>query len=212
VLLVTSTFEGEGKSTVAANLAAAFAEEGKSVVLVDLDLRRPCLSKLFDVPTTGLTNLLLDHNADPEAFLIPTSVANLRVLPSGPIPPNPAPLVSSLRMRHLVDRLRSSADLVILDSPPLLAVTDPVIAGALADGAVVVVRLDRVHRRSLQRAVETLRSRGVDIVGLVVNSLARGHTSAYYAYGYAGYGEREQKRKKVAVAAVAGSNGSEPQA
>lgn len=203
VLLVTSAVQSEGKSTVAANLAVSFAEAGKSVVFVDLDLRRPSVAKIFDVPDVGLTNLLLDERANPSSYLLPTWVPNLHVLPSGPLPPNPAELISSQRMTRVMDHLKTEADLVIVDSPPVFAVADAVTATTLCDSVVLVVRLDRVKRRMLQRVLETLGSVGATPVGLVVNSLARPAHSYYtYAYAYSSDGGKAKKKveKRAAVA------------
>jgi capsular exopolysaccharide synthesis family protein len=183
VLLVTSAFQGDGKSTFASNIACAFAEGGKSVILIDLDLRRPALSSIVDTPVFGLTNLLLNPNGKPESYLVSGTIPGLRVLPSGPIPPSPVELLSSLRMKQIIAQLRSVADIVIIDSPPILAAADATIAASLCDSAVLVVRPDRVKRRILVRAVEALQSVNVRLIGLVINGVAR-TDSTYYSYGH----------------------------
>jgi capsular exopolysaccharide synthesis family protein len=182
-LLVTSTSEGEGKSTVAINLAAAFAESGKSVLLIDLDLRRSALSAIFDGHALGLTNLLLGATDNPEACFV-QAAPNLRILPCGPVPPNPAEVVSSHRMAQLIERLQSYADMLIIDSPPVLAAADPAVLASHCDSTVVVVRPDRVKRRELLRALAILTSGHVRIAGLLVNGAAH-VDSGYYETGYA---------------------------
>ncbi|PZS02447.1 MAG: hypothetical protein DLM70_10335 [Chloroflexi bacterium] len=183
-LLVTSTVQAEGKSTFASNLACAFAESGKSVILVDLDLRRPSLSKIVNTPMRGLTNVLLDQASSLESYLVAGALPNLRVLPSGPTPPSPAELISSLRMAQVIQRLQTMADIIIIDSPPILAAADAAITAGLCDSAVLLVRPDRITRRGLTRAVETLNGVGVRVIGMVVNGVPR--TDADY-YGYGNY-------------------------
>lgn len=183
VLLVTSTLEGEGKSTVAANLAVSYAEAGNRVLLVDLDLRRPTVADIFGLPNYGLTNMLM-ADKDAGAYDMSALVPNLRVLPSGPLPPNPAALITSNQTAVIMKRLRATVDIVILDAPPLLAAADASIASKLADSVILVVRTERVRRRPLQRALETLRASGAPIAGIVANSVARSQTTYYYQYSY----------------------------
>ena len=204
-LLVSSALQDEGKSTVAANLAAVFAESGKRTILVDLDLRRPSVSKVFQTPDRGLTNLIVDDAPDVKEFLVSTSIPNLRVLPAGPIPPNPAELLSSTRMGHVMRRLIELADLVIVDSPPILAVADAVIASGLCDAAVLVTRPDRLERRAVKRAMDVARGAGMPLVGLIVNGQA-GNDATYY-YSSSAYnddtrsvGARSSIEPEVAVA------------
>jgi capsular exopolysaccharide synthesis family protein len=180
-LLVTSSIQEEGKSTVAANLATAFAESGVSTILVDLDLRRPSVAKIFNTRAEGLTNLLGSGAAMPETAAIATETPNLRILPTGPLPPMPAELLSSETMQSFMESLRSMADLVIVDTPPLLAVTDATIAATFCDAAVIVVRPDKVKRSMMTRSVELLSSTGIRIAGLVVNTLTPDAQRAYYS-------------------------------
>ena len=139
-ILVTSANPAEGKSTTAANLAMVMAQAGEKVILVDTDMRRPSLHTLFGQPNSfGLTGLLLGEELVLSQGLINPGVRNLRLLPSGPLPPNPSELLSAKRMENLIKALREAADYVIFDSPPILAVTDAAIL-AFAHG-----RLDRRH-------------------------------------------------------------------
>jgi capsular exopolysaccharide synthesis family protein len=181
-MLVTSPLLGDGKSFVAGNLAYAFAETGTSVILVDLDLRRPSISSLVDNPASGLTNLVLDQTGNPEAYLVEGTIPGLRVMPSGPIPPNPAWLVSSERLAQIIRRLQELADVVIIDSPPILAAADAPVLAALCDVTVLVVRPDRLKRRALMHAMQALGAAGDRVVGVVINAVPPA-TQGYYGRG-----------------------------
>jgi capsular exopolysaccharide synthesis family protein len=182
-LVVTSTSEGEGKSTIAANLAAAFAESGKSVILIDSDLRRRSLSPLVGARSAGLTSLLIGSANDPEQCFVNVG-PNLRILPSGPLPPNPAAVVSSHRMTEVIDQLVPYADMLIIDSPPVLAASDTAILASQCDSTVLVVRPDRVKRRALLRTLDILASGRVRVAGIVANSIARSDKAYYGAFTY----------------------------
>jgi len=132
-LVVTSPAPDEGKSTTIANLAVTMAQGGKQTILIDCDLRRPSLHELFGLkPEPGLTNLLLDQNGDP--YLQDCGVDGLRLLASGPLPPNPADLLGSKKIDNVIELLTSKADIVLLDAPPVIAVTDATVLGAKVDG------------------------------------------------------------------------------
>ncbi len=185
VLLVTSTVAGEGKSTVAANLASAFAETGASVIAVDLDLRRPTLGSIFGSnERRGLTTLFLDRNGVPSQYLSPTIQPNLQVLPSGPIPPNPASIINSERLSEILQQVRALCDVVIVDSPPALAAADAAVLAAQCDAAVMVVRPGSLTRNSLARAIDRLSSSGVTVAGLIVNAVKATQNDYYQAYSY----------------------------
>lgn len=192
-VLVTSAVAGEGKSTTAANLAVINAIAGRSVVLVDADLRRPSAHRFLGRGnSSGLTNLLLHDDLPPAAVLQATDVPGLRLLASGPIPPNPAELLASPRMARVVEQLRAEADLVIFDSPPLLAVSDPVILGAQLEGVALVVDAGRTRAGMLARALEALERGAVPVLGVVLNKISARGAGGYYYYRY--YGERRQRR------------------
>jgi capsular exopolysaccharide synthesis family protein len=169
-LLVTSSSAAEGKSITAANLAIAMAESGKRVILVDTNLRRPTLHQIFEQPRDrGLTTLL---KAPPESrvddFLVPTGVANLRLLPSGSPAENPVePLVSS-RMSDLIDELTACADVVIFDSPALLAAVDPTLLARYCEATLLVVRAGATAPDSLTRARQQLAYTGTRLLGAVL--------------------------------------------
>jgi non-specific protein-tyrosine kinase len=189
IIVVTSANPGDGKTTTLANLSIVMAESGKRVLAVDSDLRRPTLHNLFGLPNTrGLTNLLLDPELSPSSIVLPTRVPNLSVIPSGPIPPNPSELVGSDRMAHILDQLGEMADIVLLDSPPVLAVTDPAVLSARADGVVLIVDTSTTRREVLKRAHQTLTHGSARILGVVLNRITSSHGGYYYYYYREGYG------------------------
>jgi capsular exopolysaccharide synthesis family protein len=185
-LLVTSAQPGEGKTTVASALAIAMAQAGQRVILIDCDLRRPRLHKIFGQPQgrSSLSESLLDP-AHLDLTTARTTLPRLSVLPAGPTPPNPAELLQSDSFRHLLTRLEREFDLVILDSPPLV-VTDAAILATRVDGSVMVVRRGTSDRRDVQRARRAISDVGGSLIGAVLNAV---HVSdRAYGYGY-GYGE-----------------------
>jgi non-specific protein-tyrosine kinase len=143
-LLITSTGPDEGKSTSLANLGVTFALAGVRVILVDCDLRRPNLHDIFDIDNSrGLTSLFIEEERvldfEDKAIFKETAVANLKVLPSGQTPPNPSELLGSMRMSRIIESLKATADLVLFDSPPILAVTDAAILSRKLDGVLLVI-------------------------------------------------------------------------
>lgn len=187
-LMVTSTGPSEGKSLTAANLAIVFAQAGQSVVLVDTDLRRPTLHKLFDLSNaTGVTNGLLgDANPGIGEWLLSTSVENLRLLASGPLPPNPSELLGSQRMGKLIEHLSEQADLVIFDTPPVLAVTDAAVLSRQMDGVLLVVEAGGTRDREARRAMKELTQVDAPVLGAVLNKVRTGRREGYYYYHYEG--------------------------
>ena len=186
-LLVTSPASGDGKSTVAANLALAFAQAGRRTILVDADLRRPAIHDFFDLSNGyGLTSLI----RSPEVIelgqvLRVIDEPNLRVLTSGPLPPNPAELLGSNRMHSIVERLEAEADLVVFDSPPAGAVTDAAVISSLSDGTVLVVAAERTRRGAARSASEAVSRVGGHLLGVVLNrQLGRAVEADYDAYPY----------------------------
>ena len=174
-LVITSGLPGEGKTTTASNLAVSLARGGKSVVLVDTDLRKPALHSVFGLDNSkGVTSVIID-NSSLDDVLSPTSVDNLRVITSGPMPPEPSVLLRSPRMRALMDSVADMADLVIYDSPPVLVVTDPIVMAAQVDSIILVLDAQRARRESVKRAAQLLQQANTPIVGAVVNKVpARG--------------------------------------
>ena len=186
-LLVTSSTRDEGKTTTSCNLAVVFAQTGKRVLLVDADLRRPGVDVMFDTPNvTGLTTLLRDSSASIDSVAQDTEEPNLRVITTGPLPPNPAELLGSMRMRTVMANLLESADLVVFDSPPMHSLADAAVLSSLVDGTLLVVAAGRSRRRWIRITMETLNRAGANVLGIVLNRVA-----AKSGLGYDGYYGRE---------------------
>jgi capsular exopolysaccharide synthesis family protein len=189
VLVVTSSVAGEGKSSTSANLAATFAETGKRVLLIDADLRRPKLASMFGLEgAVGLTNVLAGQ-VHLHEVIQPWGGHGLHFLASGPHPPNPSELLGSDHMVSLLAEARRSYDLVVVDTAPLLPVTDGAIAAARADGAVVVVRYGKTRTAEVERAVESLRAVDARVLGTVLN---RSPVKGEDGYTYDGYRYHEE--------------------
>ncbi|MCS7038832.1 MAG: CpsD/CapB family tyrosine-protein kinase [Anaerolineae bacterium] len=180
-LLVTSPAPDEGKSTTLANLGVIHAQAGKRIILLDGDLRRPRLHELFGLSNnTGVTTAIL--NPEAPLPLQNTTVPNLRVMTSGPLPPNPADLLASARMKALLDHLVAEADLVLLDAPPVIVVTDAVVLAAKVDGVLLVVSAGQTRREHAQRARDLLAKVNARLIGAVLTNAAV-DTAAYGVYG-----------------------------
>ena len=185
-IVITSSIPGEGKSTMAINLAVSLADTGARVILVDADLRRPSIAEYAGIEgSVGLTTVLIGR-ADVEDVVQPLGTTTLDLLPAGQIPPNPSELLGSPAMAGLLDRLTTSYDTVVLDSPPLLPVTDAAVLSKLAGGALIVVGADRIHRPQLQETLGSLETAGAHVLGLVLNKIDRREAGTYsYDSGYA---------------------------
>ncbi|MDO8750421.1 MAG: polysaccharide biosynthesis tyrosine autokinase [Dehalococcoidia bacterium] len=186
-LLLTSSSPSEGKTTAATNLALTLARQGKSVILVDADLRKPQLHRVFRSQNTmGLSNLLLG-NGSLEQVLTPTPVPGLHVVTSGPMPPDPAQLLRLPRTRDAIAALESNCDIVIFDTPPMLAVADTLVIAGLVDGAIMVVDTMHISREAVIQAVEALQQTRVPILGAILNKIAPRGRGRYYYYYYHQY-------------------------
>ena len=186
-LLVTSSKPAEGKSSISANLAVAMAQEGQRVILVDADLRKPVQNKIFNIArNTGLTTALVERESAVEQYLQETPVEGLRLLPSGPIPPNPSELLGSQRMRDILSQLQEQADIVLIDSPPLLAVADTSLLASVTSGVLLVLRSNKSNLGATQAALEQLVSVKANIIGTVLNDVDTS-ASGYYYYSYNAY-------------------------
>ena len=173
-ILVTSSLPGEGKTVTAANLAIAFALEGRRVLLVDADLRKPAVHTLFDVPNTqGLTTMLRSDTVTLESVAHTNEQERLKVLTSGPLPPNPAEMLGSQRMLTVLQRLQANQDVLIIDSPPLRAVTDAAILSAFVDGTLLVIDASKSRRPAVRLGREALNRVNAQILGVVLNRVPR---------------------------------------
>lgn len=193
-ILVSSSEPGDGKTTISANLSVAFAQAGKRTLVIDADLRRPGFTALANLKGLQGVADVLSSEQPPEVAAPPlvqaTEVPGLDVLPVGLRRPNPSELLSSSAFVELLAWADSQYDRVIVDCPPVLAVSDAQIVGQLVDGAILVVRPEKNHRRSVIRAVDSFRSAGCTVLGVVANGLSNDTGSYGYGYGY-GYGYDE---------------------
>ncbi len=190
-LLVTSANPGEGKSVTAANLGVSMAQAYLKTIVVDADLRQPSVHRIFELSNqTGLSDLIRSPELELEDCLQDTGIENLQVITSGPLPPNPAEILGSARMTELIQRLEASADVVIFDSPPVLAVADAVILASRVDGVVLVVKAKRTRRSVVREALKRLQQVGARLVGGVMNQVpGRQGYYAYYSYSHSGPGQ-----------------------
>lgn len=199
LLLVTSASPSEGKSVTSANLAATLAQSGRRVILVDCDLHRPRLHRILNLPNNvGLTVALVDEQADPMALMQETVAPGLRVMTSGPLPPNPAEILGSARMRELLAALAEQADILVLDSPPILAVSDAAILASQVDGVLLVVDAGKTRAEIARRGMMSLQQVQARMVGVVLNRVPQRRSSYYYyKHDYsADQGSRRQSHRR----------------
>ncbi len=191
-IVITSAGMGEGKTTAVANFGVVTAQGGLRVCLVDSDLRRPALHRLFGLENTqGLTSALVKGLPFAEVAQ-PTHIPNLSILTSGPLPPNPAELVGSKRMREFLEGASSAFDLVLCDSPPVISVSDGIALAAQCDGVILVVRAGTVSHEVIRRAADQIEAVKGRILGVLLNrvDLRRdGYYYNYYRYYRAYYGD-----------------------
>ena len=182
-IVVTSTGPGEGKSTTIANLAVVFAQQGKKVLLIDSDLRKPTVHYTFNLTNTfGLTNVLT-RQAELVNVVKESMEKNLYILTSGPVPPNPAELLGSKAMEQVIKEAEEEYDMIFFDAPPLLAVTDGQILASKCDGTILVVSSGRTETEQVVKAKELLDSANSHIIGVVLNNKKLDMTNQYYYYG-----------------------------
>ncbi|WP_434716863.1 CpsD/CapB family tyrosine-protein kinase [Lacticaseibacillus paracasei] len=191
VVMFTSSAMSEGKSTVSANVAVTWAQAGKKVLLIDADLRRPTVHATFRKLNLDGVTTVLTGKAKPEEVIEQTFVTNLSVISSGAVPPNPSELLNSKRMADLLDWARQNFDIIVLDTPPVLAVSDVQVLVPKTDGVVVVANIGKTLKGDLRRTVEVLKLAKAKILGSVERVKAK-HGDRGYGYGY-GYGYQSQK-------------------
>ncbi|WP_413788873.1 CpsD/CapB family tyrosine-protein kinase [Bacillus bruguierae] len=179
-LVVTSANQGEGKTTTAANLAIAFAQQGEKILLIDADLRKPVLHQLFRVDTVfGLTSVLSKQRTLQECIAT-TDIENVHLLACGPIPPNPAELLGSTMMGELLQEAKGYYDLILFDTPPVLAVTDAQIIANQCEGTILVLRSEKTEKEQALRAKNVLHHANTTLLGVVLNAKPQSE----HTYGY----------------------------
>lgn len=208
-VVITSSVASEGKSTTACNLAITLASAGVRVILVEGDLRRPRVADYMGLDgAVGLTDVLIGRAAL-DVVLQPWGNSTLSVLASGPLPPNPSELLGSAQMGELLKTMQARADIVLIDAPPLLPVTDAAVLGRECHGALVIVRYGRTTREQLTRSLGALESAGARVLGTVLNMAPTGGAHGYgygYGYGYSSeYATRTDRPKLTSMEAPAGA-------
>jgi receptor protein-tyrosine kinase len=197
ILVVTSSVAEEGKTTTATNLAAALVAADRKVLIVEADLRRPTLDEYFRVDrAVGLTDVIVGRG-DIDTALQSVGFNGLMLLPSGQLPPNPSELVGSEAMVQLLETLRDRFDMIIINTPPLLPVTDAAVLSAHADGAVVVVRAGKTTRHQLMLAMRSLQAVGARLLGTVLNMAPAHRGAAYAAYWHSGEAPSERSASEL---------------
>jgi capsular exopolysaccharide synthesis family protein len=203
-VLVTSPMPGEGKTTVTVNLGVVFAQLGKQVALLDADLRRPGVHRTLGMANhTGLSQVFIENEGKLNGAVQPARVANLSVVTTGSLPPNPSELLGSQRMKSIIDELKSRSDILLIDTPPALAVTDAAVLVPYVEGVLIVMKPGITRLAPARQVVEQLRRAGANILGIVLNNvdMHRSRYSYYYNryhyyhyYHYYGYGDAGKKK------------------
>jgi capsular exopolysaccharide synthesis family protein len=197
VIMIAGAGPFEGKTITSANLAVTMARSHQPVLLIDGDMRRPDLHKIFRIPhNKGLSGILAGTDT-PEDAIVETSVEGLHLLPVGSIPPNPAELIGSKTMERFITGLKEKFEIIIIDTPPLTAVTDAVALSQYVDGVMLVSRTGITPRRVVKNCIEQLQAVNANILGVVLNGVSTGKDRYYYSpYYYGYYGEDDDKKKQ----------------
>lgn len=204
VILMTSALPQEGKTTAASNLAITLAQLGDRTLLLDADLRKPGVRRALNLPSgreLGLSSYLAGVSPLHEVIVPHESIENLYAIPTGPIPPNPADLLSSRRMGEAIEELRKQYKFIVIDSPPIMAATDAVILSALTDGVLLVVWSGETPKEAFTRSRDLLSAVKGRLLGVILNAVDSGAPDYYYSYRYYpysyGYGEEEEAKSKI---------------
>jgi capsular exopolysaccharide synthesis family protein len=197
VFLITSAGPAEGKTTVAVNLAIAFAQADEKVILVDTDLRKPKLHEIFDVKRQdGLTELLAYDKEDIGSFIHHTKIPNIDLLACGSVPPNPSELLSSHKIEALIKKLSDSYSRIIFDTPPIFAATDALILSTKVDAAILVVRAGSTHKQAAGRCIKSILGVHSKVLGVVLDmAMSQEHSPYYYYYRYGKHGKKNATRR-----------------
>jgi len=181
-ILVTSSSPSEGKSITIANLAVAYAQQNKRVLLIDADMRKPTVHYTFRLENIrGLSNLLIDE-ATLEEAINRTNINNLHIITCGPIPPNPSELLGSNRMKNVIKKAQEQYDIILIDTPPVLAVTDAQVLSNIVDGAILVIRSGQTEFESAIKAKESIEQAKGKLLGVILNDQKKNTADNYYYY------------------------------
>lgn len=196
-IIVTSSGSSEGKSVMSSNLGATMAENDKRVLLIDCDLRKPRVHKVFNISNLyGLTNVLVGDKRLEDVMYTHASFNKFNILSSGPIPPNPSELLGSKKIREFLDRVKEDYDIIILDSPPVGLVTDSAVLSTIVDGVLLVGAVGQVEIDHLKRSKDLLDKVNANIIGVILNKVPISGRS-YYKYNYYQYQEYYKEEKKA---------------
>ena len=196
IMLVSSSGPGEGKTTTVANLAITYANMGKKTLLVDADLRKPVIHKMFKSDSEkGFTNFLTSNEKDIKNLYYSTDVKNLSIIKSGAVPPNPSELLSSKAMNDFIDQVKNTFDVVLFDTPPMIAVTDAFILDKFVDKKLLVIRASVTQKGALERTLVNMENMSTSLDGVVFNGVDESNTYGggyYYNYYQYYYGNEEK--------------------
>ena len=196
-LLISSSQTGEGKSTTTANLAIAFAQLRKKTLLVDADLRKPVQHNVFGHPRgPGLSEYLIGEISELDQIIHPTKIENLSIMTAGGLPPNPSELLGSDAMSSLIERLEADWDMILFDSPPIVAVTDASMISGEIDSIALVVKAGQTERSAVDRALDTIRNVKAPLIGAILNGASQESLGGKYAYYYSYYNYYYHSEKK----------------
>lgn len=184
VIMVTSAGPEEGKSTVVGNLAVTYAQNERNVLLIDADMRKPTVHRTFQLSNRYGLSSYLSRQADLEEVVQESEVPNLFVMTAGPIPPNPAEMLNSNSMTKLMEQLREQFDIILIDTPPILAVTDAQLLASKSDGVLMVISAGKVKKEVAIKAKDSLTRVNARILGVVLNNVKRKASEEYYYYYY----------------------------
>ncbi|MGI6486217.1 MAG: CpsD/CapB family tyrosine-protein kinase [Tepidanaerobacteraceae bacterium] len=199
IISVTSSYPGEGKTTICSNLAVSVASTGKKVLLIDADLRKPRIQKVFLLENfKGLSNLLAEK-LKLQSVVNNLDIENMHVITSGPVPPNPAEMLGSDRMKDFLNEASSAYDVILLDAPPVNTVADVSILSSYVDGVILVVEVGTTPREAVMIAKQQLEKVNANIIGVVLNKVEHHGAGYYYYYYYYDEGSKKQRRRKRRV-------------
>lgn len=190
-IVVTSAAPSAGKSTSAANIAITYAQADKKVLLIDGDLRKPTVHYTFETNNAIGLSTLITNQAESKQVIKPTEIKNLDIITSGPIPPNPSELLGSNNMENIITDLLEYYDVIIIDTPPVLAVTDAAILSKITDGTILVTNVANNNKNHLLKTKEVLVKANANILGVILNNVKNGKKDDYYYYNY--YGEKNNE-------------------